>query len=496
MQLYDDQLIAGLEVVKNLKAGKTTLLCSPTGSGKTVTASWVVEHFNVPTLFLVNRQTLVSQSYETLSQFQLIPSVFHNTIKKTISGLVMNDDYMKSNTVISLVETLATDVFEFTPLLIVIDEAHKATSESYQELRKRYPNAMILGLSATPKREQNKEGEELVDWYEVMVTSTSLIELIRQGRLARPTYHCMNENDHVVETWIDMTALEENKRTIVFTYDARHSLAVLKSFEEAGVKAEIITSGSDLEGAELKFQTVNQRNDIFRRFRSGETSVLISMNALCEGFDEPAAKYCFLLRKVGAVALLHQMCGRVLRKFDDKPEGHIVDFCGNIEEHGPIEEYVWELDGSGHKESLVVQNGASIYYGYFTRKPKVFVICEECSHVYNVAAEENCPGCAAHNSVKVSATFSQLKDFFIEKIDTATWKKFCAGTHVKKGDEFWTFFDIIERAIKLKMTQKFNEMYCEIFHHKGHFHREYSWMETILDNKRKIGYKDRIEFVI
>lgn len=498
MKLFEDQIKPVEEVITLLKEGKKVLLYSPTGSGKTCMASYIVKYFNVKTLFLVNKQVLVPQSYETLDAFQIDTAVCHNTIKKTPFGVVMNDDWQNSDTVISLVETLENTEVDLDIKFIVIDEAHKSTSYMYQLLVEKYPNAMILGLSASPKRQQNKEGEALTEWYDVMVIGKTLKELIAEGRIAKPVYHVLDDTKNVILTWLKMTHLEDNKRTIMFTSNTAHSLAVKKSLIENGIRAEIITSGSELEDVkdEVSAQTVNQRNEIFRKFRDGQIDVLVSVNALCEGFDEKLAKYCFLLRKVGFVSLYHQMCGRVLRAIEGKPEGHIVDFAGNFDEFGPVEEYVWDMDGDeDHKGCVVAKNGESIHYGYFKKKPKVFVICDECTHVYDIVEKHYCPACVTKNTVTITASVKQLRDYFIEKIDGHVWEKFCSNRFVKKGDEFWHFFDIIEKAFEKKLYDQFNKMYCEIFSDEG-FHREYSWMETIMNNKRKVKLTDKLEFAL
>ena len=495
MKLFPDQIMPVDEAIKNLKRGLKVLLYAPTGAGKTVMASAIVEKLKPKkSIFLVNRQVLVSQSYETLIEFDLIPIVFHNTIKKTPFGVVMSDDIENSNVVISLVETLDNSEIDFNVDLIVIDEAHKSTSEMYQLLVQKYPNAMILGLSASPKRQQNKEGESLREWYDVMIVSKTVKELIAEKRLATPKYHNFSEDDHVVNTWLKMTSLDDNKRTIVFTSDTRHSLAVQKAFSEKGVTCEIITSGTTLDGVkeEVSCQTINQRNEIFRKFRSGDIDVLISVNALCEGFDEKLAKYCFILRKIGFVSLFHQICGRVLRIHPQKSEGHIVDFYDNLKTFGPIEEYVWDMNDEGSKEAVVVQNGDSIHYGNFVRKPKIFVTCEECSHVYNVSENDLCPCCEKKNFVTVTASFKQLQSFFFEKIDIECWDRFCRGKQINEKEKFWFFFEIVQRAIDKNMQTKFNEMYFPIFDGND-FSKEYVWMSSLVGTP-KLKMTDKISF--
>lgn len=498
-KLFEDQLKPVKESIAFLRGGMNVLLYAPTAAGKTVMGSDIVKQVGLKTVFIVNKQILVSQSYEKLKAHGLNVSVLHNSITKTVDGDIMNDDVHNSDVIVTLIETLENSNIDFVPQLIVMDECHKSTSNSYQTYRDKYPEALLLGLTATPGRVKNKERESLGEWYDVMVIGDTITNLIQKGRLAKPVYKIQNEDADIIQTWKVLTKDDENKRTIVFAQNASHMVALRKSFQENGINAEYISSGSELSDVkdEIITLTNNQRNELFRKFREGSIDVLISWGVLCEGFDEPLAKYCFLARKVGTgnVPLLHQMIGRVLRSAPNKFEGIIVDFFGNINEFGPIEEYIWEMDGTGRKENVVVSNNSTVYYGHFVRKPKIFVVCDDCTHVYDIGKHDVCPCCCKKNTVNVTATFKQMKEFFLERIDQNAWKKFSAAAlkNYKPDEIFWVFFDIVEKALKLNKTYDFNRMYVEIFE-GGNFKKEYSWLSSLLQNKRKLKSDSRIEF--
>lgn len=498
-KLFEDQLRPVKEAVTFLRANMNVLLYAPTASGKTVMGSDIVFQVGLRTIFIVNKQILVSQSYEKMKSHGLNVTVLHNSITKTVNGKIMNDNIHNADVIVTLIETLENSNIDFVPQLIVMDECHKSTSNAYQNYRDKYPEALVLGLTATPGRVKNKERESLGEWYDVMIVGDTIQNLINKGRLAKPVYKIQDEDADIVQTWKSLTKNDSNKRTIVFAQNASHMVALRKSFNENGISAEYISSGSELIDVKDEIETLtnNQRNDLFRKFRDGKIEVLISWGVLCEGFDEPLAKYCFLARKIGTgnVSLLHQMIGRVLRSAPNKSEGVIVDFFGNINEFGPIEEYIWEMDGTGRKENVVVKNDSTVYYGHFVRKPKIFVVCEDCTHVYDIGKHILCPCCEKKNTVKVSATFKQMKEFFLEKIEPTSWKKFytAAVKNHKTEEVFWVFFDIIEKAMKLNRTHDFNRMYGEIFD-GNNFKKEYSWLGSLLSKKRKLKFDDRVEF--
>lgn len=500
--LFPDQIKAVNEAIDFLRDGYNTLLYSPVGSGKTVMGSEIVLRMGKKTIFLVNKKTLVSQTYEKLHHHGVKVAVFHNTIYKTVDGTVMSDDVDNCDVIISLIESYENGNLNFEPELIVLDECHKSTSEGYQEFRAKFPKALILGLSATPGRLQNKEGEALSEWYEKMARGESVKYLMDNKRLANAVYKIYDQNTHVVQTWHQLTKGQENRRTIVFARDARHMIALKKSFVDNGVVAEYVCSGSDLEDIkdEISVTTDNQRNEIFKKFNTGEIEVLISFGILCEGFDEQLAKYCFLVRKVSHVALFHQMIGRVLRIHPTKPEGFICDFCGNVEEFGPIEEYVWEMDGSGSKQCLVLKNGTKIAIGHYNRREKIFVCCDDCSHVYDVMDHDNCPCCNFKNHIEVTANFERMRKFFYAEVNQEGWAEFLR--RAKKFNDsselqlFWEFFAIAKRAIEMNRTADFNNMYFEIFDGNV-FIKKFRWMETLMNlDPKKVTNETRISYKV
>lgn len=424
-QLLEFQQAAVARIKALFASASRILLQSATGSGKTViagafVADYLAENPNHKVLCLVGLQALVTQFHETIQNFKVPVSVLHDEITRAKDGTRFTCDY-KRRFLLTMPETFLNTVAQINqltydpdwmPTLILIDEAHKGTSEFYQLIRDMFPEANILGMTATPFRDKNKSGEHLTEWYgDNLITTISVRELIDMGRLVQPKYFSLESDAHVVETWKRLTQGETNKGTIVFTRDTRHSFALKEAFEANGVTVRVITAGTDSDpNFYITPQTPNQRSAIFREFDTGEVDVLISVNALCEGFDSPRAKYCFLTRGVGNHALYHQMVGRVLRAYKDKDFGYIVDFHDNIKSHGHIEDYQWSLDeiipdnlflkGTGREVTVSLET--------FTRKSSVFYRCESCNHVYDVKKAARCTHCRAPANVKVESRVDEL----------------------------------------------------------------------------------------
>lgn len=401
---------------------KRALLQSATGSGKTVMAGAFLRHYldqdpNHRVLALVNLQALLGQIHDTMREFGEKISVLHDEVKKNKDGVPFELDYQRRMLLTMPTTFLNTRAGKnklkwdenFVPTLILIDEAHKGTSEEFQIIRDLFPDALVLGLTATPFRAKNDSGECLVEWYgENLVVTVSVRELIEMGRLVQPNYIMLKDPEaHVVNTWFAVTQGSDNKRTIVFTRDTRHSVAVQAAFEQAGVSARIITAGSDTEDFYYTQQTPLQRQAIYNDFEAGHVDVLISVNALCEGFDSQAAKFCFLNRNVSNHALYHQMIGRVLRSFPGKLSCTIVDFHDNVKNHGPIEDYQWSIEAAAN-DNAFVERGTTMKSSTFFRKSAVYHACASCNHVYDIKKTKACHHCGFAHDVKLVIEVSEL----------------------------------------------------------------------------------------
>lgn len=431
-----------------LVKAKRALLQSATGSGKTVIAGqFVMEHLAADprnnVLCLVQLQALVNQFYTTFSKgFGIDVSVLHETITRSKEGerlaynpngrfqLTMPETFY--NTVGLIDKNKLTWNANWEPTLILIDEAHKATSLYYQMIRDMFPDALILGMTATPFREKNKDGECLVEWYgDNLITTISVRELIDLKRLVAPK-HFEIKGGNVVKTWLEMTEGEDNKATIVFAKNTRHAAALLKAFLKAGATAEQITSVDD-EEAGTKFQTANERNRIYRAFDNGDIDVLVSVSALCEGFDATRARYCFIDRTVGNHALYHQMIGRVIRAHEGKLDAIVVDFVGN--KHPAIEDYQWSIEAAKPSVKHLGEE-RSMSDDAFQKATNVFVNCltEDCHRVFDAKAHAHCPDCKG--KVTIARTVQMLADVVTARLSMGReeWDQFLARVSGAEGN--------------------------------------------------------------
>ena len=471
MQLLNFQTTALTNITNTLQQQQSVLLQSATASGKTVIAAAFIEQCvtnkqNV--LILVNLQVLVQQTYATLQEFNINASVLHDEITRDKNGNMFVQDWNNAVQItmpITLLNTingqnkLSYDN-NWKPDVIVIDEAHKGTSLYYQTIRNQFPNAKIVGLTATPYRETNEEGEHLTEWYgDRLVTTVSVKELIELGRLVQPTYYQLDNDSHIVNTWLD---LANNKPTIIFTKDTAHSLHIKAAFEKANIPVGLVTSGSDVNPDQIVVgQTPLQRQAMFNEFESGKLKVLISVNALCEGFDCPMAEVVMLARTVGNHALYHQMIGRVLRAFLGKASALIIDFYNNITSHGHIEDYEWSLTADV-TDSMYVRKDRVIGLDTYNKKTSVYYVCHECNHVYDIKKISKCVHCKTACKVQVTTTaFDLLRKHFEIKDgkDFNNFKaRFTAAHSVPEAQKGFNLRTKQTVFVDTKLTEEFSFM--------------------------------------
>ena len=187
-----------------------------------------------------------------------------------------------------------------------------------------------------------------------------------------------------------------------------------------------------------------------------------------------------------------------MRICPSKKEGIIVDFCGNIKEFGSIEDWIWEMDGIGSKNCLLLPDGGQLNLRSLKTK-RIHVCCKNCNHVYDIQKYFKCNNCNEVNSVEVKTTVSDLKEWFVAQIGEMTWKKFIKSpmSGIKNEKEaFQALLDIVTRVVKsnsLPMKDKFNTMYLEIFDGDD-FKPEFRWFSQLVG--KKVHYKDVVHFNI
>lgn len=393
--------IEAIEGVRNaFRAGaRAPLLVAPTGAGKTVMFSYVASGTASKgnrVLILVHRRELIRQASRKLTE----TGVSHGLIAP---GHTATRDLCQVASVQTLARRLGDPRYA-SPDLIVVDEAHHAVAGQWATVTQAYPQARLLGVTATPERLDGRGlGVEAGGPFDVMVPGPSVADLVEGGFLTSARIYAPAEAPDLsgVRTRggdYDAAALssamsapklvgdavEHYRRhadglpAILFSPSVAHAEAMAEAFRAAGYRA-VAASGA----------TESSRRDAaIAGLGTGAVQVLCSCDLISEGLDVPAVGAVILLRPTKSLGLYLQQVGRGLRPAPGKSHLIVLDHAGNTLRHGPPEmPREWSLAGrpkKAKKDDVPPARQCPACFAVFSPAPA----CPECGHVFPVQSRE------------------------------------------------------------------------------------------------------------
>lgn len=383
--LRDYQQDAVNEVLSNFQdpSIRDQLLVLPTGAGKTRCMAEVAKYPPKDGYVVIqaHRKELVSQIAMALAKEKLP----HRFIAQKPTVQFSQREQMEklgssyyspgANIIVASAQTLRNKHAERwwdDVSMFMSDEAHHwVKGTQWGENREKFPNAFGLGPTATPIRADGRGLGRHADGYaDTMVIGPCMRDLINRGHLS-PYRLIMAETDldltkvmlsstgdfnssqlkkamkessivgDTVDTWKKYAA---GMLTIVFTDSVETSEQTAKTFCDAGIPAESISSYDSDEDRAAKL----------KRFEKRQTLVLCNMDLFGEGFDCPAVECVIMDRPTESYSLFVQQWGRALRYVAGKT-ALIIDKVGNVRRflaRGfclPDDHYPWTLDSRDRK---------------------------------------------------------------------------------------------------------------------------------------------------
>lgn len=375
MKLRDYQSTALTRLRSSYQTGhRAPCLVLPTGGGKTLMAAAVatgaVER-GTKILFVADRETLIDQ---TVDKFRVAGLENMRVIQSD-----RDDGSPDAPVTIAMAQTLRMPRWEgklpdFD--LIMWDECHGVVAATYDRTLKRWPSARLLGLTATPTRGDNKPLEVFDD----LVIGATVKELTDLGYLApchvlRPPDGVLGPTDLALDPVDAYLKHAENRRAGVFCNTKKQAATYQEAFLAAGIPCGLVTS-----------DTPNRADELVK-FANDEYRVLVSVDCLTQGWDDPGCAVAIIARKPKHVGLWLQICGRVMRPHPNKSEALIIDLCGAFWDHGPPDlDREYRLDGKAI--STVVKDRLSQ--------------CRACGSCF-LAGPRVCPYCGAEIEIRERA---------------------------------------------------------------------------------------------
>lgn len=370
-------------------------------------------------LILVHRQELLMQSSRSLTDLE----VPHGLIApgRPSTGVV---DVASVQT---LDRRLRKQRFEYD--FIIIDEAHHAVAATWKRILAAFPEAHILGVTATPVRTTAEGlGVSSGGIFDDLVIGPTVEELVSGGFLVEPEVYAppvefdltgirKRAGDFVAsevakrvdKPTITGSAVDHYKRlspgepAIAFCASIAHAEHVASTFREAGFSFAVIHGGLG----------DHERRELISGLASGRVQGLTSVDLISEGTDIPVVSVGILLRPTQSLGLYLQQVGRVLRPAPGKSRALILDHVASCLKFGlPTETFIWSLDGV-RKRSASNDNEISVRQ------------CKKCFAVFEKSVA--CPFCGHTNTVEtrkqIQETDGELKRISKEEIERARLAK-------------------------------------------------------------------------
>ncbi|CAM3603960.1 DEAD/DEAH box helicase [Erysipelothrix urinaevulpis] len=320
---------------------KKTLLVLPTGTGKTIVFSKIIEEKVMEgkrVLVLAHRSELLEQASDKLYKV----SGLKTSLEKAESTSLDSWERVVVGSVQTLMREKRLNQFELDHFdVIIVDEAHHAISNSYLTVLNYFENAEVLGVTATPDRGDMKN---LGIYFESLAFQYSLPQAIKEGYLTpikALTIPLKLDLTNVGQSAGDFkvgdlgTALDPylhqiademvqhcmNRKTVVFLPLISTSQKFTSILNEKGLKAAEVNGMS------------KDREQVLEDFENNHYNVLCNSMLLTEGWDSPEVDCIVVLRPTKVRSLYSQMVGRGTRLFPGKEDLLLLDFLWHTERH-------------------------------------------------------------------------------------------------------------------------------------------------------------------
>jgi len=315
-----------------LEGGNSKSLVSmPTGSGKTRTANeFLIDLFRInkvrKVLWLAHRRELLFQTAKSFEKLH---------IEKGDDCVILKFNFDQYSNWFELDDSKEITYSSYDKIddkivstdhnidLIVIDEAHYTTANTYEPKVKRIissNNAKLLGLTATPMRADDDIFLNLLTYYQhtislsdVFGSTDPLKKLQDEEYLAHITYDYLNiptvefrpESVILNEAIINKCKRFklENKNILIFAMSKAHAIAINAMLNMEGVASSCIIGETLL----------SDRAHMMEAFGKKDITALVNYDILTTGVDIPGMNGILVLRNFNERHTAIQVLGRALR---------------------------------------------------------------------------------------------------------------------------------------------------------------------------------------
>lgn len=323
------------------KGVNKTLLVLPTGCGKTIVFAKVTEDCvrrGDRVLILAHRGELLDQAADKIKAATGLGCATEKA-EETCLGSWYRITVGSVQTLMreKRLGQFPADYFK----TIIIDEAHHCVSDSYQRVLQHFPNAKVLGVTATPDRGDMRN---LGEYFESLAYEYTLPKAIKSGYLSPIKALTLPLKIDMSGVGIQAgdfkvgdigTALDPYLHSIadeMAKYCCDRKTVVFLPLVKTSQKFRDILNSKGFQAAEVNGES-QDRAEILADFDAGKYNVLCNSMLLTEGWDCPSVDCIVVLRPTKVRSLYSQMVGRGTRLCPGKDHLLLLDFLWMTERH-------------------------------------------------------------------------------------------------------------------------------------------------------------------
>lgn len=384
------------------KPNMNPVIVAPTGSGKTLIIAALINHLTIEldakVLVLSHVREILTQNHSAIESYTrkkvgLYSSMLNSRTIEDITVAGIQSVYRRAE---------AFSSFDY----IIVDEAHLISIESktmYMRFFRESGIKTIIGLTATPYRLgtgyiYGNTADTLFDGISCnWGTGEKFNELIELGYLSKLTTKRTKEemdttginlvagdfSDKQLSNRFDrepvtnaiikeiIAAGANRKKWLIFAIDIDHAEHIAEILIRNGIPTAPVHSRMDQSGFD--------REKVLDGSKSGKYKCLVNVNILTTGYDDPEIDLIAVIRPTNSPVLHVQMLGRGSRVAPNKKDCLVLDFAGNTERLGPINNPLVKIKGKGKEGGEPITKTCPVCSSIL---PPAVRFCPDCNHKF------------------------------------------------------------------------------------------------------------------
>lgn len=369
---YQTEILDKLKAEREIHNKYKNLIVAATGTGKTVISAFDYKRFCSENpkgrnrlLFIAHRKEILLQSRECfrgiLKNNNFGELWVGEYVPEKIDYLFMSIQTLNSK---EFIEKTSFDYYDY----IIVDEFHHAAARSYDHLLNYYKPKILLGLTATPERMDEKDILKYFDYriaaeirlgeainrkllcpfqYFGVTDSVNLSKLkwSRGGYLSIDLTNVYTRNDQraelIVSKIVEYVTNIDDVKALGFCVSVEHAEYMSNFFNKKGISSIALSAKTNTE----------IRNDAKTALVYGEVKFVFVVDLYNEGVDIPEINTVLFLRPTESLTVFLQQLGRGLRLSEGKECLTVLDFIGQANENYNFDSKLRGLIGKTHNDT-------------------------------------------------------------------------------------------------------------------------------------------------